>query len=559
MNVETTRTARGWVLVLLVLATTAVYGRVVGFGFVNYDDPTYVFRNVRMAGGLSWGNIGWAFTTFHFNNWHPLTWLTYFATSQIFGMKPGAFHAVNLLLHVGNTALLYWLLVRMTGRRGCSAMVAGLFALHPLHVESVAWISELKDVLSTFFALLTLHAYVSYAQRRNVTAYVAMCVGFGLGLMAKPMIVTLPAVMLLLDYWPMGRLGWKGVVEKLPLFVMAGGACAATLAAQGTAIANHIALGARVANAVAAYGRYIARTLVPIHLAVYYPHPAIIGGQEGSLVLLSAVVLIGWSAIAGRQKKGRPYLLVGWLWFLGTLVPVSGLVQVGEQAMADRYTYFPLIGLFIAAVWLAADGIPSRRGKAVLGSLVLAGCALGTEIQLGYWRNTETLFTHALQATRENYVALDHLAVDRIEMGKPAEAIPLAQESIRIDPGSVYGHKILAQAYDVLGHPGDAVGAYHDAIAIDPADAELRNNAAGALAAIGRADEAERQYNAAIQLNPQSAIAHCNLGFLLASQGRLDEAINHWQSALNIDPSYPPARMALEQIRHKRSADAVRK
>jgi hypothetical protein len=498
MSVETTRPKRNGMVVLLMLATLAVFARAVGFGFVNYDDPTYVFRNPRMAGGLSAANIGWAFSTFHFNNWHPLTWLTYFATSQVFGLSPGAFHGVNLVLHVANVALLYRLLLRMTGRVGCSVMVAGLFGLHPLHVESVAWISELKDVLSTFFALLALHAYVSFARRRSLTAYVAMCVWFGLGLMAKPMIVTLPAAMLLLDYWPIGRLSWRAVVEKVPLFAMSVAACAVTVKAQGLAVAHHINFGARVANAVVAFAEYVERTLVPIHLTVYYPHAAIVGGMHAGLIFVASLLLVGLSGVAIGQSSARPYLLFGWLWFLGILVPVSGLVQVGEQAMADRYTYLPLIGLFIAGVWLVGDS--SLRGKTVVGFAVVAGCACATEIQMGYWKNTQTLFEHAAAVTRGNYIALDHLAVDEIERGQAAEAIPFALESIRIDPQ-----------------------------------------------AAGRAEEAEKQYNEAIRLNPRSAVAHRNLGFLLASQGRLDEAINHWQSSLILDPSNSQARAALSQ------------
>jgi Tfp pilus assembly protein PilF len=542
------------------LATAVVYGRVVGFGFVNYDDPTYVLRNDRMAGGLNAGNIAWAFTTFHFNNWHPLTWLTYFATSQVFGITPGPFHAVNLFFHVVNSALLYGLLVRMTGRAGPSAMVAALFELHPLHVESVAWISELKDVLSTFFALLTMHCYVRYVRRGGVGWYLAMCGLFALGLMSKPMIVTLPAVLLLLDYWPMRRLSWKAALEKAPLFAMAAAASLVTLAAQGTAIAgtDHISFGARLSNTIVAYGRYFAHTFVPIRLAVYYPHPAIVGENQSAYVLLAGTTLLALTLIAISQVRTRPYLLMGWLWFIGTLVPVSGLVQVGEQAMADRYTYFPLIGLFIACVWFVAEsGFP---GKAVVGYLALAGCAIATENQLGYWRDTQALFTHAAAVTRDNYVALDHLAIDDIERGRAADAIPLALESIRINPNSVYGYKALAQADDVLARPADAAAAYHEAISIDPTDAELRNNAGSALAAMGRVGDAEREYDEAIRLNPVSAVAHCNLGILLASQGRLDQAINHWRSALIINPSYTPARealtAALRETRSRRSTQA---
>jgi hypothetical protein len=548
---------------VLVFATAAVYARVIGFAFVNYDDPTYVVRNARMVGGLSPGNIAWAFTTFHFNNWHPLTWLTYFATGLVFGIRPGAFHAVNLFFHLCNVALLYWLLLRMAGRMGPSAMVAGLFALHPLHVESVAWISELKDVLSTFFALLTMHGYISHARRGGLARYLVMCGLFALALMAKPMVVTLPMVLLLLDYWPMGRLLWKTVAEKIPLFAMAAAVSAVTVIAQSTALADadHIPFAARLANAVVAYGTYLAHTFVPVDLAVYYPHPAIVGGNETGLLLLAGVVLLVLSGSAIWHRRARPYLLMGWLWFLGTLFAVSGLVQVGEQAMADRYTYFPLIGLFIAGVWFVADA--RFRGKTLLAFVVLIGCAIGTEIQLGYWRDTDALFTHALAVTRGNYIALDHLAVSRIEEGRAVDAIPLAMESIRVNPNSVYGHKALAQAYDVLGRPGEAAGAYHDAILIDPADAELRNNAASALAEMGRARDAEIQYDEAIRLDPLFAVAHCNLGFLLASQGRLDEAINHWRSALIINPAYSQARdalnRALQQTQEHRSVNAQQK
>ncbi len=547
---------RGWLIGflagLLFLATVLIYGRAIRFDFVSYDDPHYITQNPRLAGGLCAENIKWAFQTFYFNNWHPLTWLTYFGISQLWGVRPEPFHLANILIHAINGVLLFLLLYRMTGRWGCAAMAAGLFSLHPLHVESVAWVSELKDVLCVMLSLLTMHAYLSYCKSRSAGSYLAVGALFALSLMAKPMAVTLPFLLLLLDYWPLQRLVplRRSVLEKIPLLAMSIALSVVTTIAQRTAIepTGPLTFGVRLENAIVAYGRYLAKTLVPIRLSVFYPHPAIVGdGPQLACFIVSALALLAITVGVVRHWRDRPYLLFGWLWFIGTLVPVIGLIQIGEQSMADRYTYLPLIGLFIGLVWFAADAMPRDlvvlRGAAGVG--ILLACSIATEIQLGYWKNSQALFTHALAVTRSNYIAMDHLATERIEQGRAAEAIPLADESMKINPASIYSYLALARAYDVLHDPEKALAAYRQAMQIDPADAEVHNNAGNALATLGRLAEAVAEYQRALDIDPQMASAECNLAYVLAAQGQIDSAIKHWQRALTIDPQNAAAKRGL--------------
>ncbi|MES1180725.1 MAG: hypothetical protein ABUL66_02560, partial [Verrucomicrobiota bacterium] len=421
------------VALLLALATLLVYLPVTRNGFVNFDDGDYVTGNRLVKDGLTWAGIRWAFTTFHASNWHPLTWLSHMLDCQLFGLSPGAHHCVNVLWHAANTVLLFVLLLRLTSSLWPSAFVAALFAWHPLHVESVAWVAERKDVLSTCFALLTLLAYTRYAQsttsdRRQVAGgfsssffilhssfYLAL-VCFALGLMAKPMLVTLPFVMLLLDYWPLKRFSVSAfrfyrfplLLEKLPFFLLAAVSCVITYRAQdaGASVASleRVPLHLRLENSLVSYPAYLLKTIWPANLAVIYPLPKEIPGIAAAT---AAAVLIFFSTVVARARQRSPYLLVGWLWFLGTLVPVIGLVQVGSQSMADRYTYFPLIGVFIAAafgVHALAVRFQFPKLAAAAAGLTLTACVGLAENQLRHWRDSESLFAHAVAVTKNNDV-----------------------------------------------------------------------------------------------------------------------------------------------------------
>ena len=419
---------RRWKIIaclFLVVATLATYGDLRTHQFINFDDDIYVTGNPPVQDGLTLKGLTWAFTTMHGGLWIPLTWLSFMVNSQLFGLHPGGFLLTNLLFHIANALLLFLWLLYLTRTLGCSFLVAALFALHPLHVESVAWATERKDVLSTFFWLLTMWAYVWYAERPRLGRYLLILVCFSLGLMAKPMLVTLPFVLLLLDYWPLGRLRLKGpaaaaaspkpgpgvtikrlVWEKSPLFVISALSIVVTFYAQKEAGAistlQTLPIANRLANAMVAYGSYLGKMFWPAHLAVFYPHP----GHNLPIwqALAAGLALAVLTLLALRQARRHPYLLVGWLWYLGTLLPVIGLVQVGGQAMADRYTYVPFIGLFIVVVWGMADLAARWRAPKFLlpvgAGVVLSALMVCTWVQVSYWRDSITLYEHTLEVTR---------------------------------------------------------------------------------------------------------------------------------------------------------------
>jgi tetratricopeptide (TPR) repeat protein len=525
----------GWaallVCVLLGLATWLTFGHVLGNDFVNYDDPDHVYENPQVRAGLSAAGLRWALTTTHANNpcWQPLTWLSFMLDSDLQGTGPRGYHRTNLLLHVANTLLLFVFLWHVTGRVGRSGLVAALFALHPLHVESVAWVAERKDVLSTLFWALTLCAYAGYVARPGVVRYLLVLVPFALGLMAKPMLVTLPCLLLLLDYWPLGRwqpagapapgaAGLGGPVpfrrllaEKVPLFVVAAAASVGAFLAQRGALGSleQLPFLPRLANALTAYATYLRQTFWPVGLAAFYPYPQrqVPPGPVVGAALLLVTLTVAFLAGARRW----PYLAVGWLWFLGTLVPVIGLVQVGSHAHADRYTYVPLVGLFLLLVWGGADLLARFRCPAALSAtfagLVLWACALVTWLQVCSWHDSVTLWRHALEVTADNYVAHDNLGVALSKQGKQAEA---------------------------LGH-------YAEAVRLNPNFAEARYNLGVALEERGQPEQAFEQYRAVVRLNPRHARAHYNLGVALWARGALDEAAEHYAAALEIDPRYASA------------------
>jgi len=572
----------GVLCLLLAVATLAVFLPVAWQGFVNYDDSDYVTENAHVQSGLKWANVVWAFTTGHASNWHPLTWLSHMVDCQLFGLEGGWHHMVSVGLHIANSLLLLLLLRRMTGALWRSALVAALFALHPLHVESVAWASERKDVLSGLVFMLTLCAYAHYGECRRKNAecrmtpassfkppafYLLSLFLFACGLMSKPMLVRLPFVLLLLDYWPLMRLGSlkRGtrnggrpgpplagllslLLEKVPFLLLAAASSAVTYVVQhqGGAVSTSLTLGERIANALVSYARYIGKMFWPRDLSILYPHP---GHWPMWQVIGSAVLLLAVCAGVVLAARRRPYLAVGWLWFCGTLVPVIGLVQVGIQSMADRYTYVPLIGLFIMLAWGVDALVPARpwRGKALaLGAgLALAACALLTARQVRFWRDSEALFGHAVQVTRDNYLAYNNLGFYLSGRGRTAEAMEHYRMALKIKPSYEDALNNLGHALAGQRRFGEAIPLYEAALRVRPKHAEVHNNLGNALSEVGRVDEAIQHYLIVLEQKPDHADAHNNLGIALAMKGKLDEAISHFHEAIRCKPGYASAHSNL--------------
>ncbi len=560
-----------FVCLAIALVTLLLYLPVRHFSFINYDDPDYVTENPVVEAGLTWGGVEWAFTTWHASNWHPLTWLSHMLDCEVFGLDAGPQHLVNVLFHLANSMLLAVILFRLTGRLWPSAAVAALFAWHPLHIESVAWIAERKDVLSTLFEFLALLAYLKSKgigpqptapakEGRNPRRFSPPATGQGdgarkggfwkrsfpgsgwywlavacfvLGLMAKPMLVTFPFVLLLVDYWPLGRpfeRGWlRLAAEKWPFFLLTAGSCVLTFLAQRSKAIIALApypVGARVANAVVSYIRYLWKAVWPVNLSVIYPLPR---HWPWTTVVAAAAVLAGISILVWLLRQNHPHLIVGWLWFLGTLVPVIGLVQVGGQAMADRYTYVPLIGVFLAAVFEAAYWIERLRiGRVRAGiaaGVVLAGCLYAARVQLRPWKDSQALFTHALAVTTDNAVA----------------------------------HVNLGLSFEAQGKAGSALEQYRAACRIDPDLVQAHNNLGNLLAATGNTREALVQYRAALQLDPSAPLAHDNLGTLLAQLGQYDDAVSQYRKAIRLAPADPRPYYLWGKalLRQGRGADAL--
>jgi tetratricopeptide (TPR) repeat protein len=565
---------------LLALITLLAYLPVARDGFVVYDDNDYVTENHVVQNGLTVAGVKWAFTTSHASNWHPLTWLSHMTDCELFGLNAGAHHSVNMLFHTANTVLLFLLLFRLTGALWPAAFIAALFAWHPLHVESVAWISERKDVLSTFFALLTLLAYTRYAQcvtsgrwqvagietaapapaPSRVTCHVSLFYGlalifYALGLMSKPMLVTLPFVMLLLDYWPLKRVTsdqWQVAkvmrlaLEKWPFFLLAAISCIVTFLVQSQRSGDTVAslelipLHYRFCNALVSYGLYLLKMVWPVGLAVFYPLP-----EHLTWLLMaataSAVVLVIISSLVWRAGRAHAYLPVGWLWFLGTLVPVIGLVQVGGAALADRYAYIPSIGVFIAVTFgvceLADRFQFPQKAIATAAVLILAICLILTENQLRYWHDSETLFAHALAVTKNNHVAHVNLGVALEQKGKLNEALAEYRTAEQLAPELYHIHNNLGNLLDDLGYPNKALAEYREAVLLNPGLPSLHNGAGIVLAELGRFDEAMRQFKEAARLDPTYPWAHLEIGKMRLKQGRDAEAIDEFREALRIDPN----------------------
>jgi Flp pilus assembly protein TadD len=524
---------------LLALSTLAVYFPALSAGFINLDDPLYVTANRHVLAGLTRDGVVWAFANGEAGLWIPLAWLSHMLDCQLFGVHPFGHHLTSLVLHIVNTVLLFFALRLMTGATWPPVMVATLFALHPLRVESVVWVAERKDVLSVLFALLALHAYVRYSRRRGAARYVLVMLCFALGLMAKPMLVTLPGVLLLLDYWPLDRSRpAELVVEKLPFLLLAAPTVAATLiAARSDAL---MTLGsfpphARLANGAVSYARYLGKAVWPTDLAVFYPLEPWWPWHE---VLGAALLLVAITVVTLLVRRTRPYLLVGWLWFVGTLVPVIGLVQAGSQAMADRFTYFPLIGLFIAVTWAATDACerfgvrrPAVAGIACVVGLLLAAC---TRHNLAYWKDSEALFSHALAVTHNNYLAHDNLGDILLKRGDVQAATAHFEEAVRLLPGYAHGEYNLGVAMVMQGRLDDAEGHFLRAIRLQPGYADAEFNLGNALARRGRNSEALFYLGNAVQHDPYSAPARAGFGTALLNERRIDEAVEQLSQAVSL-------------------------
>jgi Flp pilus assembly protein TadD len=603
--------------VALAIAVVVIYAQVRTHDFINFDDPDYVVTNPNVSTGLTAANVAWAFTHYHASNWHPLTWISHMLDVSLFGLDGGKHALVSVVWHAVNSVLLFFVLRRATRRTWPSAVVAALFALHPLHVESVAWISERKDVLSAFFFLLALWFYLG---RRLWLTFAA----FACALMAKPMAITFPFVLLLVDWWPLGRWSpreWPKLepllVEKIPLFVLVPISAFITSGAQQQAM-SPLALPYRLANAALSYVAYLGKAIWPLHLAIFYPYRTT---MSSALALLTFVALIAITVVALRFGK---YLAVGWLWFVGMLVPVIGIVQVGQQSMADRYTYLPLIGIFIAVVWLAADLVRNRAALAVTAAAVLIACAVLTYRQAGYWRDSVALFTHAIDVAprgRVSHVNLGAAYLTKLDYAAAAnqfrEAVALADfddnahtglgvalaglgdkegarreyaKAMALNPNNPEPYRnlgrlelsvgnreaattllqkaaamkptdaTLAALAAAKGDDADAIARYREAAAKNPNDTESRNDLGALLARKGSDAEALEQYQAALRAAPDNYDAHLNLGALLSRMDRNDEAAQHFAAAAQLRPklSEPHVYLAILYANMGRIADAIR-
>lgn len=564
----------------LFVGSVALYWQVTAYGYVNFDDPEYVANNVFVKQGISKETIAWAFQTTTTANWHPLTWISYFLDAHFFGSTPGVHHLINLLFHATNVVLLFIIFRRMTAETWPSAIISALFALHPLHVESVVWISERKDVLSTLFWMLTIWCYAGYSTHKDIKRYLAALIFFSLGLMAKPMLVTLPCILLLLDYWPLHRLSFFPektdptktslssifllIREKIPFFAITIASSVVTFMVQKSAGAvkslDFIPLSLRLANALNSYIGYLKKIIWPYPLAVFYPYPSYYPWWKtiGSLLLLIAI-----SYVAFYNMKRHPYLLVGWLWYVGSLIPVIGIIQVGSQAMADRYTYVPAIGIFLAFVWAGNELFQkwhvNKAAVVTATLLVFAALSAVTWVQKTYWKDSITLFRHAIAVTTDNYLAHSNLASTYAQSREFDKAIWHYLEALRAKPDYAMAHNNLGLALDHKGLHADAVQQYSEALRLKPDYAEAYNNLGSALAKQGNWNEAIKNYRKAIELRPHYAEAHNNLATVLVRQGRMAEAIFHYYKAVDSDPYFETAiiQLALALFQQGRIDEAV--
>jgi Flp pilus assembly protein TadD len=572
--------------VLLFATTCLVYSPVRNFEFTNYDDREFVSENAHVRAGLTASGVAWAFTSTESLNWYPLTRLSQMLDVEMFGMDPGRHHLTNVFLHALSGVVLFLVLKRMTGSLWRSVCVAFLFLLHPLHVESVAWIAERKDVLSALFWFLTIWAYLAYIERPVAARYALMVAAFACGLMSKPMIVTLPLLLLLLDVWPLKRIApdvKKCVREKIPLVTLSIAVSVVTFFAQrqGGAMLLHVPLLKRAENAAISYVAYLAQFFWPSKMAVFYPYPLSWPWWQvaGAVAVLVAISILAW-----RVYAHRPYVAVGWLWYLVTLLPVIGLVQVGEQSRADRYTYIPLIGIAMVLVWGLGELLAtSPRAAQILAATGGVVCVLLTRTQLEYWRDSETLFRHALAVTEGNHLAHVNLASALAASGRNADATDQYRLALAIQPANATAHAGLGQALadqgqmdaaiaelseavqsrpafgeaqfqlgsllGRLGRTAEAIAHLSEAVRLRPDDADFHYNLANALATGGRMADAIGEFRAALEWNARDPMTYYALGNALASRGRLDEAIANFEQALRLKPDLRRARQSLEYAR----------
>jgi Flp pilus assembly protein TadD len=567
-GIHSKKSAPVWLALGLTLSILLVYAQVAHFSFINFDDGAYVSENPFVQKGLTPDSIRWAFSSVYSANWHPVTWLSHMTDVELFGMNAGRHHLVNVFFHIVNSILLFVFLKRTTRSTVKSVLVAALFALHPLHVESVAWVAERKDVLSTSFGLMALLAYARYVDRPSVRRYVGVAILLALGLMSKPMLVTFPFLLLLLDIWPLCRFqgdvdgggfrSWTGkkgrelLREKVPLLILVALSSVVTVVAQsaGGAVApvDKLTMGARIANGIVAYCWYIVKTLVPAGLAVFYPYPDTIPAWQP----VSAALCIGaltWAAF--RLRRNFPYVFTGWFWFLGSLAPVIGLVQVGAQAMADRYTYIPLTGLFILAVWGAGDIASRLRFPkiAVAGAIALVGIyGFMSWRQLTHWKNSIALFEHDLAVAEPNVVACNNLGDALFHEGRAEAALPYYRQALAIEPLSPEPYVNMGNALMALNRDGEAIDMFTRALAIAPDSREARNNLGLVLERNNRREEAIEQYRKVLEKNPDFAEAHHNLGVALFREGKTEEALIHLRRAVDLKPDYTVARENLNKV-----------
>ena len=573
---------------LLTVATLMAFWQVTRCGFFLWDDGQYVTENPHIINGVTVGAVRWLFTHIYDHFYHPLAIISHMLDVQLFGLNPLGHHLTSLLFHIANTLLLFFIFHRMTKAPWKSAFVAALFALHPLHVESVAWVAERKDVLSTFFWMLTMGAYIHYVEHPRLKNYVAVLIFFVLGLMAKPMLVTLPFVLLLLDYWPLQRLGQKKapletrdkplcpngtqakleatplskaiatgamssdrkcerpavyllLIEKIPFFGLIPVFSLLAYIAEGKAV-QHILWYIRISNALVSYVIYISKAIWPTNLAIFYPHPGSwrLWQAGGAALLLSAI-----TAASMLTAKRLPYLTVGWLWYMGTLVPVIGIVQIGAFGMADRYTYIPLIGLFIVAAWGVPNLLKQWRYRRVtlltLSTISIASCFVLTRIQTGYWRDSTTLFDHALKVTENNFIVYTSRGDDYYNHNMFRRAVEDFDRAIEINPAFSFAYTSRGRAYTSLGNPKKAIEDYNRAIEINPESAETLCNRGIAYSLLGDSRRATMDFDRAIEINTEYAAAYNNRGATYAKLGNHRQAISDYDRAIEIDPEYAAA------------------
>ncbi|HBB15552.1 MAG TPA: hypothetical protein DCZ97_00600 [Syntrophus sp. (in: bacteria)] len=540
---------------LLAVGVLIVYWQVGRFDFIRYDEELYITENAHVLSGVSYDGFIWALTTLDAGNWHPLTWLSLMLDRELYGMNAGGYHWTSVILHMANGLLLFLVLIRMTGQLWQSGVVAGLFLIHPLHVESVAWVAERKDVLSGLFWMSSLCGYARYVEKPLVGRYLWVVLFFVLGLMSKPMVVTLPFVLLLLDYWPLGRMERSTVIrllyEKAPLFFLSAASSVITFIAQkeGEAVASlqHLPFIDRLGNAVVAYARYLGKTVWPVHLSFFYPHP--VAWPYGK-ILLSGSLLVLISILIWRRRKSTPSSAMGWLWFFGTLVPVIGLVQVGSQAMADRYTYIPLIGLSITAVWGSGEMFNGWRYRkifplAVWGAILLALLPVSFS-QTSHWKNSLALFKHAIEVTEENYLAHNNYGVILMDQKSYRRAAEHFLEAIRIKPDYAEAHNNMGHIMTLHRKNDEAAVFYREAIRIHPNDSGAKLRFADLLQKMGKSETAIAHYREALIRKPDDPVLHNNIAVALASFGKRDEAIEHLRRALELKADYGDARKNLD-------------